>query len=64
MQGVPGLEGPQGLQGLPGPEGPPGDIGYIPPANGPMVGLSITNAVAFLNNVIQGLIAVRIDHIA
>lgn len=52
--GLPGLEGPAGPQGATGSQGPPGDLGYTAPTTGPLAGMNLTQAVAYMNQLLSG----------
>ena len=60
--GAKGDKGDKGDTGATGPQGPAGTANYTAPASGPLAGLTLTQAIAYLNNVIQGSVAVKIDH--
>ena len=60
--GPKGDKGDKGDTGATGPQGPAGTANYTAPASGPLAGLTLTQAIAYLNNVIQGSVAVKIDH--
>ena len=52
--GPSGPQGPQGNTGTTGPQGPAGDLGYTPPATGPLAGMNLTQAVAYMNQLLSG----------
>jgi len=60
--GPPGPKGDKGDTGNTGAQGPPGTANYTAPTSGPLKDMTLTQAIAYLNNVIQGSVAVKIDH--
>jgi hypothetical protein len=61
-QGAKGDKGDTGATGPAGPQGPAGTANYTAPSSGPLKDMTLTQAIAYLNNVIQGSVAVKIDH--
>ena len=61
-QGQKGDKGDTGATGATGAQGPPGTANYTAPSSGPLKDMTLTQAIAYLNNVIQGAVAVKIDH--
>jgi len=62
IRGATGAAGATGAQGPAGPQGPAGTANYTAPTTGPLANMTLTQAIAYLNNVIQGSVAVKIDH--
>ena len=60
--GSQGAKGDKGDTGATGPQGPTGAANYTAPSSGPLKDMTLTQAIAYLNNVIQGSVAVKIDH--
>lgn len=52
--GAQGAQGAKGATGATGPQGPAGDLGYTAPATGPLAGMSLTQAVAYMNQLLGG----------
>jgi hypothetical protein len=52
--GAQGAQGAKGATGATGPQGPAGDLGYTPPATGPLAGMNLTQAVAYMNQLLGG----------
>ncbi len=52
--GPPGPKGDKGDVGATGPQGPAGDLGYTPPTTGPLAGMNLTQAVAYINQLLSG----------
>jgi hypothetical protein len=52
--GAKGATGATGPQGNTGPQGPAGTANYTPPTSGPLAGLPLTDAIAYINQLLSG----------
>jgi hypothetical protein len=52
--GAKGDKGDKGDTGATGPQGPAGDLGYAAPTSGPLAGMNLTNAIAYINQLLNG----------
>jgi hypothetical protein len=53
-QGAQGDKGDTGATGPAGPQGPAGTANYTAPTSGPLAGMTLTNAIAYINELLNG----------